>query len=38
LRTWTNDNETALSDIGQAVAGIDEQINALKAQAIAGGC
>jgi hypothetical protein len=38
LRTWTNDNQTALSDIGQAVAGIDEQINALKAQAIAGGC
>jgi hypothetical protein len=38
LRTWTNDNQTALSDIGQAVAGIDVQINALKAQAIAGGC
>ena len=38
LSEWKADNQKAVSEISQMVASIDEQINALKSQAMAGGC
>ena len=38
LSEWKADNQKAVSEISQMAASIDEQINALKSQAMAGGC
>jgi len=38
LERWRGDNRKAVSDITAMVSDIDAQINALKAQAISGGC
>jgi hypothetical protein len=38
LSEWKADNQKAVSEISQMAASIDEQINALKKQAMAGGC
>jgi hypothetical protein len=38
LSEWKTDNQKAVSEISQMVASIDEQINALKSQAMKGGC
>jgi hypothetical protein len=38
LNEWRADNQKGISEINQMVASIDEQINALKSQAMKGGC
>jgi len=38
LSEWKADNQKAVSEISQMAASIDEQINALKKQAMEGGC
>ena len=38
LEEWRKDNRKGISEINQMVASIDEQINALKSQAMKGGC
>ena len=38
LSEWKTDNQKGISEISQMVASIDEQINALKSQAMKGGC
>jgi hypothetical protein len=38
LEEWRKDNKKGISEISQMVASIDEQINALKSQAMKGGC
>ena len=38
LSEWKANNQKAVSEISQMAASIDEQINALKSQAMAGGC
>jgi hypothetical protein len=38
LGEWKNDNQKAVSEINQMAASIDDQINALKKQAMEGGC
>jgi hypothetical protein len=38
IAEWKGDNKKAVYEVSQMIAGIDEQINALKAQAISGGC
>lgn len=38
LSEWKGDNQKAVSEISQMANSIDEQINALKSQAMAGGC
>ena len=38
LQRWTTDNRVAVAEISQATVSIDIQINALKAQAMSGGC
>jgi len=38
LGEWKKDNQKAVSEISQMAASIDEQINALKKQAMEGGC
>jgi hypothetical protein len=38
LSEWKGDNQKAVAEISQMATSIDEQINALKSQAMAGGC
>ena len=38
IAEWKSDNKKAVSEVSQMITSIDEQINALKAQAISGGC
>jgi hypothetical protein len=38
LSEWKGDNQKAVAEISQMATSVDEQINALKSQAMAGGC
>ena len=38
IAEWRGDNKKAVYEVSQMITSIDEQINALKAQAISGGC